>query len=116
MAEECTICYERCHQDDFFILNCCHEKKMCHGCLESLRMPLCPFCRRVIPEIKEDPKYRMATSLPETSSFLFMHYSHHHHNHNDNQLFQSRILRRRMKRLRKLELREEDRLRNQYRW
>ena len=117
MVEECTICYEGCHQDEFFLLNYCHGKKICHPCLECLSVPLCPYCRRIIPEIKDHSRYRMAVSMPDTSSsFLLAHYQHRHDDNINHDLFTSRILRRRLKRFRKLELREEDRLRNQARY
>jgi len=100
---ECTICYDQRREDDFFTLTCCHEKQICSACLRCLVTPQCPYCRGVIPQIKDDPRYRMAHSAPSAPSYMMMERT---------ERIESRILRRQMKRLRKLEMREEDRALN----
>lgn len=115
---DCTICYEKFHTSDFFLLACCTGKRICVACLRCLVVPLCPYCRHVIPEIKDDPKYRMARSFVHVDRSMLLMQSHFLAHHGleaellDPRTLDSRILRRRMRRLRKLQLREEDRERN----
>lgn len=98
-TEECTICFEQVIPDDFFILRCCKEKKICSKCLDCLRVPLCPYCRKIIPGLENDPKYRLCISCPESSFYgqerMMI----------DPRFLQSRILRRRLRRFRRLQMR-----------
>jgi len=117
---DCTICYEKFHESDFFSLECCTGKRICIACLRCLVVPLCPYCRSIIPEIKDDPKYRMSRSYVNVDRPMLLMQSHFLAHHGldiedellDPRILDSRILRRRMRRMRKLQLREEDRERN----
>ena len=113
--EDCSICFNPCNLDNFFQLQCCMNK-MCKICLDSLLVPLCPYCRNLIPSIKDDPKYRLSISydtshltqstiqnLIETTPVI---------SSNSTLLSESRILRRQIRRQRKLESRELDKIRN----
>jgi len=111
-VSECTICYEKCHEDNFFSLECCLDKRICRACLGCLTVPLCPYCRKIIPVIKDDPKYRISRSYTENSSLFVSHLYDDEEELIDPRTLDSRILRRRMRRLRKLQLREEDKERN----
>ena len=111
--EECAICYEHALSDDFFILSCCKEKKICQKCLDCLKVPMCPYCRSVIPEIKNNPKYRLSQSfvpvphhlLLEQTFFLAHHNLPPDHHTLDPRLITSRILRKRIRRIRRLQMR-----------
>ena len=109
---ECYICYESiCHADIFF-LDCCVGKHVCTSCLQCLTVPLCPFCRAVIPEIRHDPRYRQSQSYVDVNHFLLMEQAHFMAHHGivdesiDPRFIESRILRRRIRRLRRLQMRE----------
>jgi hypothetical protein len=99
--EECTICYYKYLEEDFFSLKCCFNK-ICHSCLECIQVPLCPYCRNVIKEIKDDSKYRLSISL--TDNFIIPNIS--------TGSFDSRITRRQVRRQIRLINREVDRRRN----
>ena len=56
LEEECQICLENIHQDNYYILNCC-QQKFCCDCLERWRdyssyrndsAFSCPNCRGII--------------------------------------------------------------------
>jgi len=109
--DECQICCES--TDQFFFLSCC-IKKICNNCIFSLGVPLCPFCRSLINEIKDDSRFRLARSLEVD------YLSEHRINEiiasdlisSSPILEPSRILRRQIKRKQKLEEREIDVRRN----
>lgn len=109
--QECGICYYETKPENVFSLACCQDRNlMCVACLHLLLTPICPFCRK--PIVNLPPSYSNssslftsnATSLPETrsvpSSFL------HLIDPSDDTLVSSRSLRRRMKRMRKVQERE----------
>ena len=44
---ECLICYEEKLDNDVFILKCCNSsKQICRSCLQFLKEPICPYCRK----------------------------------------------------------------------
>ena len=104
--EECGICFYEVVVEKFFDLPCCQNRnRMCQYCLELLLVPLCPFCRTKIPGLpeREDPnRFRGGVSL-DAYTLLPPMYSL---NPMDDSYTDSRILRRQMKRLRKLQERE----------
>lgn len=104
---ECNICYFNYPIDDFFVLQCCKNNNVCKQCINLLTTPLCPFCRTKISELSDK---RMAYSYPNTSHIPNLDYFI---NPYDDTYIDSRILRRQMKRLRKLQERERDRIYNQ---
>ncbi len=58
----CEICYE---SNKTFQLNCCNNtKKICDFCLECLTTPICPWCRKKLPDnlIKDN---MVSQSLPD---------------------------------------------------
>ena len=95
-----------------FALRCCREKQICTSCLQCLHAPLCPFCRSVIPEIQNDPRYHCSQSFIEVSHFLIIEQARFLADHNmiddsiDPRIIDSRILRRRIRRIRRLQYRE----------
>lgn len=108
-TEECHICYENGSSVHF--LSCCKGKRICSSCLKCLRVPLCPYCRSIIPEIRNDPRYHLSCSFIPVSQHLFTEQAGFLMSHGildetlDPRLLDSRILRRRLRRLRKLQLR-----------
>jgi hypothetical protein len=104
--EECGICFYEVAQEKFHPLECCQNRnRMCNYCLELLIVPLCPFCRTRIPGLpdKEDPQqFRGAVSLDSYSLLPPLYVL----NPLDDSYLDSRILRRQMKRLRKMQERE----------
>lgn len=104
---DCGICYFTFPDYDFFQLFCCKNNFVCMQCINLLTTPLCPFCRARIPSLQEK---RFAISYQETSISRIPIYTI---DPLDDNYLDSRILRRQMKRLRKLQERERDQLRNQ---
>lgn len=106
---DCHICYEKVASVHF--LSCCKEKQICQSCLNCLRVPLCPYCRSVIPEIRKDPRYNLSCSYVPVSQYLIDQQANLLAHHGmadatiDPRLIGSRILRRRLRRLRKLQMR-----------
>jgi len=105
---ECNICYFYFLKEDFFELACCKNNLVCKDCIDLLLTPQCPFCRTHIQGLSEK---RMATSysaptqpIMNTSLFIDPY---------DDIYIDSRTLRRQMKRIRKLQERERDKLNNQ---
>lgn len=101
---DCGICYSVLPPDAFYTLTCCKNNHACKDCIDLLLVPLCPFCRARLSL----PAKRMAISLPSsgpTHEFWI--------DPMDVLYTDSRILRRQMRRLRKLQDRERDQLRNQ---
>lgn len=114
--DECGICYYQAVQQHTLV--CCN-KMICGECLSSLSLPICPYCRSCIQEIKDDPKFKFSRSLDtsyltdttisaliaEDTALLSRSY--------DTVIMEpSRIMRRHQRRERKLRLRDEDILRN----
>ena len=105
--EECAICYYETPPDKFYDLSCCGNKnRVCRDCIDLLLVPLCPFCRTRMEGLPDrsdpTPPFRGAVSL-DAYTLLPPMYSL---NPMDDSLLDSRILRRHMKRLRKLQERE----------
>lgn len=95
--EICAICYESRPPIQFFYLSCCGNNKICSYCLENLVLPRCPYCRQTIEGFHpKKPKTRETWLLRPHE-------------------YTSRIERRHIRRLLKLEIREEDRQRNRMR-
>ena len=111
--EDCTICVHKVFKDDFFSLTCC-SNKFCNNCLHSLLTPLCPFCRKVIATITNDPKYKLALSYDSIhlTQNTIQNLTLPVNVTNSYSYPESRILRRQLRRERKLESREHDKRRN----
>lgn len=105
---ECGICYFDFFEDaDFFTLHCCKNNRVCKNCINLFVSPVCPFCRANIP-IEKQPilsKSYPAPSNPNPNVEFFI-------DPLDDLYIDSRILRRQMNRMRKLQERERDRLYN----
>lgn len=104
---ECPICYEQTSADQFIELTCCIDKQICRFCLDCLTIPICPYCRRRLPHVEGR---RMAASYTEVPSFLYNRQAEFMADIGlvddiDCRLLDSRILRRRIRRLRKLQMR-----------
>lgn len=95
----CNICYE---ENKLLSLKCCQDtKKICYQCLGCLKSPLCPWCRRelpdsIFPDLKKPSSCPISYSdwLSEESSYLLI-------NPYDPELRDSRILRRTMRNIRR---------------
>jgi len=115
--QECGICYYDTSLDDLFPLSCCqHRNRMCLSCLHLLLTPVCPFCRKPLDNLPSSymgreasfPPFRNAISYSDTSgsggephaSLLYLI------DPSDDTILSSRSLRRRMKRMRKIQERE----------
>ena len=95
--ETCTICYESRPPIKFFYLSCCGNNKICSYCLENLSIPKCPYCRQTIEGFNNKKSKTKDTWLLRPTDYT------------------SRIERRYIRRLIKLEIRETDRQRNRMR-
>jgi len=107
---ECGICYFSVQSENIFHLSCCKNNYVCLDCIHLLTTPLCPFCRARIQSL---PDKRIAHSYQEPTTYPFIHHNETFINPFDDMYLNSRSLRRQMKRLRKLQERERDRLNNQ---
>lgn len=126
--EECDICCFSQTLSDFYSLSCCKNNKVCNSCIKLLTVALCPFCRQIIPNL--DNK-RLALSCNSTDRDLEYYsnlYNTTYQNSFDNNLSinhqsylinplddsftDSRILRRHIRRIRKLEERENNAIYN----
>ena len=113
---ECGICYFSFEKEEFFELRCCKNNHVCKSCLDLLITPLCPFCRARIEGLEGK---RASISYEPPSSMMMGGNSGFFSSSSlplidplDDMYTDSRILRRQMKRLRKLQERERDRLHN----
>lgn len=110
MTEECKICYYEFLSSEFYELRCCrNHNRVCRHCIDLLIVPLCPFCRTRIEGLPDrSPQFRGATSLDSSDIWNASNFdsSFHFVNPMDDSYLDSRILRRQMKRLRKLQERE----------
>jgi hypothetical protein len=104
---DCGICYFTFSDSEFFQLTCCKNNNVCRQCINLLTTALCPFCRARIPSL---PDKRLAISYQENVSPAYS--PNFRINPLDDNFLDSRILRRQMKRIRKLQERERDQLRN----
>lgn len=95
--EPCDICYENRPSIKFFYLSCCQYNKLCFYCLKKLTVPTCPYCRETIPNLvpkkKKKPSYHYEIEIYSSS----------------------RTERKQQRRLLKLEIHENDRIRNRMR-
>ena len=104
----CDICFYEMGRDELFILQCCKNNSMCLKCLDLLTKSLCPFCRTPF----EYDKPRISRSYEEPLSWVSSHDQYFFTdpytpiNPYDDYYTDSRILRRAIKRLRKLQERE----------
>lgn len=96
--EKCDICYEHRPSIKFFYPSCCQYNKLCFYCLHQLVSPSCPYCREPIPNLIIKKKKKK----PSTNPYPY----------NENT---SRIERKKLRRQLKLELHENDRMRNRLR-
>jgi hypothetical protein len=114
---DCGICYYNYTRvEDIFPLTCCKNNILCLRCVQLLTNPLCPFCRARIPDLPE--KSRMAISY-EAESTLTPSPQREWRSASlplsatlDEAYIDSRTMRRRLRRLRKLQQREDDRVYN----
>ena len=119
--DDCSICTDIFFEHDFINLECC-SNKLCSRCLNSLLVPLCPFCRKKIESITDDPKYKLSVSYDSShltqSTIQSILIPSNNNLLPSNNIFsssdqsESRILRRQINRQRKLESRELDKRRN----
>jgi len=133
---DCGICYYNySREEDIFNLKCCKNNIICLRCVHLLTTPLCPFCRARISDLPETATKRMAMSYeaestlraPTLSPFIITPPQHHAHtppwmtstsmpsmrnSSGDDIYIDSRTMRRRLRRLRKLQQREDDRIHN----
>jgi len=122
--EDCDICCFPQTLSEFYNLSCCKNNKVCNSCIKLLTVALCPFCRQIIPNL--DNK-RVAVSCNNTEYDLAYYsnlynttyqdnmgnqtntntnYQYYLINPLDDHYTDSRILRRHIRRMRKLEERE----------
>jgi len=106
---ECSICCCSTSQSEIISLTCCNNQ-ICNTCIESLVVPLCPYCRSVIKEIQDKDIYKQGYSYNDTlSSYTISQLSTPSppllRPIDDTQII-SRIIRRKIRRLRKLRERE----------
>lgn len=104
----CDICYDNeCENDSLIILKCCNDsKKICIKCVNCLKTPICPYCRKTLdstctPFMNED--VLLSSSEPTTSNMSFLSWENFLSQENiiDPMLYNdSRRMRRMMRRLR----------------
>lgn len=113
---DCGICYYNySREDDFFSLTCCKNNIICLHCVHLLTTPLCPFCRARIPGLPDTATRRMASSYEAESVLTSSSWtpgSLPFISNIDEQYIDSRLMRRRLRRLRKLQQREDNRFYN----
>ena len=102
----CNICYE---ENKLLSLDCCQNtKKICYQCLGCLKSPLCPWCRRELPD-SIFPEQRKPSSCPTSYSDWFSQETRYLLiNPYDPELRDSRILRRTMRNIRRNYNREQN--------
>ncbi len=73
----CDICYDdTCDDSLLIILNCCNDsKKICIKCVNCLKTPICPYCRKpldssCVPFMNEDAILSSSEPTTRTTSFL----------------------------------------------
>ena len=108
---DCSICYFTfSSHKQFHELQCCKNNLICLHCVELLLSPVCPFCRAPMPHLSYKNPKLLSSSVPTTST---IYWNDLQLNPFDDVYTDSRILRRQMKRIRKLQERERQRLYNQ---
>lgn len=110
---ECGICYHNFNDDsDFFNLNCCKNNRVCNECINLLKTAICPFCRAKIPDINRNHPISKSYSPPSHYYYDNLLDINYQIDPMDDMYLDSRILRRQINRMRKLQERERDRLYN----
>jgi hypothetical protein len=104
----CDICYDNeCDDSSLIILKCCNNsKKICIKCVNCLKTPICPYCRKpldssCVPFMNEDVLLSSSEPTTNTTSFLSWENFLTQENIIDPSLYDdSRRMRRMMRRLR----------------
>lgn len=104
----CDICYDNeCDNNLFIFLKCCkNSKKICIRCVNCLKTPICPYCRKsldssCVPFMNEDAFMLSSAPTTRASSFLSWENFLSQENIIDPSLYDdSRRMRRTMRRLR----------------
>lgn len=104
----CDICYDnKCDDIPLIVLKCCNNtKKICVNCVNCLKTPICPYCRKpldskCVPFMNETAL--LSSSEPTTSNASFLTWENFLSQENiiDPSLYNdSRRMRRMMRRLR----------------
>jgi len=127
--EDCDICYFSQSPDCFYQLDCCKNNKVCTGCIDLLTVALCPFCRKIIPNLEnKQTSISCSTDMSDLEYYSRLYnttytnnidntdaninYQYYLINPLDDYYADSRILRRHIRRMRKLEQREHDAIYN----
>jgi len=97
---ECNICYEDTY--DLVPLECCNNtKKICSLCLNSLKYPLCPYCRSDIDiELYNDDEVSEHSPSYNNLSESWREYIHEETQINPYDYDNSRRLRRQLRKMR----------------
>ena len=62
---ECRICVFSYDESEFHFLKCCNQN-ICLKCLDCLTVPLCPYCRTTIDELKNNKIYKQGYSYDDS--------------------------------------------------
>ena len=106
--ECCDICYDdQCDNDSLIVLKCCNDsKKICIKCVNCLKTPICPYCRKTLdstckPFMNESALLSSSEPTTRNTSFLTWENFLSQENIIDPSLYNdSRRMRRMMRRLR----------------
>lgn len=95
----CEICYV---DSNTIYLDCCHKsKKICYQCLGCLKVPICPWCRQILPINLQTEKMQISQSCPESyDDYLASEIQYLFINPYDPEYQDSRILRRSLRNIR----------------
>ena len=104
----CNICYDNeCETSSLIILKCCNDsKKICVKCVNCLKTPICPYCRKTLdstctPFMNKNAILSSSQPTRSNSSFLSWENFLSQENIIDPSLYNdSRRMRRMMRRLR----------------
>lgn len=105
---ECSICCFSWDTNEMLSLDCC-KNEVCNSCIDSLVVPICPYCRSVIPELRENKIYKQGYSYNDSlNDYTISQLLQHEETVRsmDDTHIESRILRRKIRRIRKLRERE----------
>ena len=102
---ECCICYETPDDKyDILTLECCNNsKQICKDYLNCLRTPVCPYCRKRLPNELLEQNKNIPQSMPQyytSSSGSFAEFVESEHIIDPYSYNNSRRLRRQIRRLR----------------
>jgi len=125
---ECRICVFSYDEQEFHFLKCC-QQHICLKCLDCLTVPLCPYCRNIIQELKDSKIYKQGYSYDDTLSNYTITQLHNSQTQNSRQqaysyshnyidfidpydptVIDSRILRRKIRKYRKIKERDRSRV------